>query len=74
MIHWEYRYKRAGDIVSIQRVKGLMDTDIFAFRCTVVEFKEWVRKYEANNGRGNPIFVADPYLSTFVRVVPMIRP
>lgn len=69
---WEYRVRKLGDTVRIVRVKGLMDTDSFTFRCSMLEAKNWIREYEQANGRAKPIIIGDPYLSES-RIVPMIR-
>ena len=70
---WEYRFCKAHNRVHILRVKGLLDTDQFTFECGVMEFKQWARQYEQNNGRMAPIFIPCPYVP-FSRTVPMIHP
>ena len=71
MKQWEYRLRHENEQTNVQRVKGLMNTDEFAFPSTYAETVAWIRKYEQKMGRGRPIIIRDLYLPRF-RLVPMI--
>lgn len=68
----EYRTRKVGDVVRVQRVKGLMDVDSFSFRATLPDVKAWIVKYEAWAGNAKPIILSDPYLAES-RIVSMLN-
>lgn len=72
MAQLEYRVRKVGAIVRVQRVKGLLNTDQFSFKCTMAECKAWIKQYEQSAWRDAPIILNDPYL-TESHIVPMIR-
>lgn len=71
-INREYRLRKIGRIVRVQRVKGLMQVDSFSFDAELATVRAWCIRYEAWAGNGKPIILSDPYLEES-RIVQMLK-